>query len=418
MTVLICFLVLMFLCAVLPARSGHVRGFWSAACVVLLSLTAMVVRYLCMEKVTPDYTLFLSRWVQFFRDNGGFAGLQYSVGNYNIPYLYFLAAFSYLPVPDLYLIKLTSVLFDVILAYAAMELVSCFTKDSVRCLAAYFTVLFLPTVILNGALWGQCDSIYVSFAVLSYVYALRERPWLSVAMIALSFSFKLQAVFFMPVFFLFLCSGKIKWYHLAAFPVTYLLVILPAVLLGRPIQDALLLYLNQAGSVGSGANYNSPSLFAFLRDPSSIAMNAGIIAAFALILLTFAAVLLFRGHKDDKTLLTVAVFFAVGIPFLLPHMHDRYFFGADVLTVIYAFVFSWRFAMPCLASFASLLGYHAYLKGVYLLQMRYGSMALIAVLAALIIDLVFLLRTGSKAAVLPAADPKDTEADFPDLGEL
>lgn len=418
MTVLVCYLLLMFLCTALPAKAGHIRGFWGAGCVVLLSLTAMVIRYLCMEHITPDYTSFLSRWVQFFRDNGGFAGLRYSVGNYNIPYLYFLAAISYLPVPDLYLIKLTSVLFDVILAYAAMELVSCFTKDSVRCLAAYFTVLFLPTVIFNGALWGQCDSIYVAFAVLSYVYALREKPLLSVAMIALSFSFKLQAVFFMPVFFLFLCSGKIKWYHLAAFPMTYLLVILPAVLLGRPIQDALLLYLNQAGSVGSGANYNSPSLFAFLHDPSPIAMNAGIVAAFALILLTFAAVLLFRGHRDDKTLLAVAVLFAVGIPFLLPHMHDRYFFGADVLTVVYAFVFSWRFAMPCLASFASLLGYHAYLKGVYLLQMRYGAMALVAVLTALVIDLVFQLRSDSKAALPPAKEPEDAEGDFPDLSEL
>ena len=416
MTVLICFLVFVFLCTLLPARAGHVRGFWSAAVVVLLSLCAMLVRYLGMDHVTADYTTFLSRWVQFFRDNGGFTALRYSVGNYNIPYLYFLAAFSYLPVYDLHLIKLLSVLFDLFLAWGAMELTSCFTKNQRSCLGVYFTVLLLPTVVLNSAYWGQCDSIYVAFALWSYVFALRGRPWAAVSMIALSFAFKLQAVFFMPVFFLFLCGKKMKWYHLSAFPLTYLISVLPAVLLGRPLKDAVMLYFNQAGTVGSGANYNSPSLFAFLRDASPIAMNAGIIAAFALILLVFAFVLLCKGQADDRVLLTVSVLFAVGIPFLLPHMHDRYFYGADVLTVVYAFVVSWRFAMPCLASFASLLGYHAYLKGVYLLQMKYGAMALIAVLAALAVDLGCSLH----ACVLSA--PKSRKPapgeDLSDLGEL
>ena len=67
MTVLICYLLLVFLCAILPAKTGHVRTFWSASCVVLLSLAAMAVRYVCMDHVTPDYTTFLSGWLQFFR---------------------------------------------------------------------------------------------------------------------------------------------------------------------------------------------------------------------------------------------------------------------------------------------------------------------------------------------------------------
>ena len=42
---------------------------------------------------------------------GGFAAVKLPIGNYNAPYLYFLAAISYLPIPDLYLIKLFSILF-------------------------------------------------------------------------------------------------------------------------------------------------------------------------------------------------------------------------------------------------------------------------------------------------------------------
>ena len=39
-----------------------------------------------------------------------------AVGDYNVPYLYFMAFISYLSAPDLYLIKLFSIIFDVILA--------------------------------------------------------------------------------------------------------------------------------------------------------------------------------------------------------------------------------------------------------------------------------------------------------------
>ena len=79
-------------------------------------------------------------------------------------------------------------------------------------------------------------------------------------------------------------------------------------------------------------------------------------------------------------MLAAAVLLAVGIPFLLPHMHDRYFFAADVLTLVLAFVIWQLSPAAVLCQFASLLGYHAYLKMRYLLPMRYGSWALIVVL--------------------------------------
>ena len=394
MTVLLGFLFLTLLCALLPVRLGAVRSFWGAACVVLLTLLAMALRYLCMDFVSADYTVFLAKWVDFFRRFGGFSALGREVGNYNIPYLYFLAAFSCLPASDLYLIKLLSIFFDVVLAYAAMRLLRRFTDSPARLLGVYFTVLLLPTVILNGALWGQCDSIYTAFAVMGLALALEDRPGLSVAAIAVAFAFKLQAVFLLPVYFLFLCSGRIRWYHLFVFPLTYLVLILPAVALGRPLADTVLLYVNQGYTVGSGANYNSSSAFAFFRDASPELMRAGIAAAFALVAVTYLLVLLRRKAGDPGVILTVSLLFALGIPFLLPHMHDRYFFPADVLSAVYAFAVPWRFAVPCLVSFGSLLGYHAFLKGYYLLPMRYGAMGFAVVLLTLLADLGIRLFSG------------------------
>ena len=357
-------------------------------------LTAMVLRALCMEHETLDYQNFLQGWVQFFRDKGGWSALRYSVGNYNVPYLYFLALFSYLPVWDLYLIKLLSVAFDVLLAWGALHIVKHFSQTFTARLAAFYLTLLLPTVLLNGAYWGQCDSIYAAFGLWSLAFALEERGVMAMAAAALSFAFKLQAVFLLPVFLLFLIARKLQWYHLPVFPLTYALTVLPAVLAGRPPLDTLLLYASQTGSIGSGLNYNSPSVFAFplpALDPERLSM-LGIGAAFALVALLSLFCLVQRDRLSDRSLLTCALLLSLGIPFLLPHMHDRYFFLADVLSLVLAITEPRLLLAPLGVSFASLLGYHAYLQGRYLLPMSYGAAALCGAMLLLLVYLPLTLE--------------------------
>ena len=364
-----------------------------------LILAAMVLRGVCMEHETLDYQNFLTRWVRTIREQGGFKALQWNIGNYNVPYLYFLALFSYSSIRDLYLIKLLSIAFDVLLAWGVMRTVYCFTDKRAKVLAAFFVTLFLPTVVLNGAYWGQCDSIYGAFAVWSVYFALKDKPVASVCMIALSFALKLQAVFLMPVFLIFLFARKIKWWHLVFFPVTYILVVLPAVLLGRPFKCTLLLSFNQAGTVGGGLNYNSSSMYALLRGAENTEQLAaiGIFAAFAFLALLYLFCFLRRRQLDNKALLICSLLVCVAVPFLLPHMHDRYFFLADALSVAFVFVCVKLVHVPVFVSFASLMGYCAYLTGRWFLNkpqsMAWGAIALIAVLFTLIVELVAHLST-------------------------
>ena len=93
-------------------------------CTTLTVLT-LGLRMWCLPHITLDYTNFLSTWIQFFRDNGGVFALKYSVGNYNVPYLYFLSLFSYSDLYGLYQIKLLSIFFDIILAWAGHEAGRC-----------------------------------------------------------------------------------------------------------------------------------------------------------------------------------------------------------------------------------------------------------------------------------------------------
>ena len=363
-------------------RSGNVKTPSGWAVCVLLLVPAFVARALVFDYETLDYQDFLTLWVDFFRNNGGFAALDTPVGNYNIPYLYFMALFSYSGIRDLYLIKLLSVFFDVALAYGSMMLLGKFVRSSARRLACFFTVLFLPTEYLNGSVWAQCDSIYAALAVLSIYLALDEKPVRAMIFIALSFGFKLQAVFVMPVFAVLLIAGKVKLRHFLVFPITYVLLVLPAVIAGRPFLDTLTLYLGQTGSIGDALNYNSSSLFAILDrvQNTDLASRLAILAAFLFMLAVIAAAFFLRGRLTNRAIMGAAVLFAIGIPLLLPHMHDRYFFAADILSLIMAFAAFEYSPAALLVQFGSLLGYHAYLKMRFLLPMRYGAWAMLTAL--------------------------------------
>lgn len=372
-------------------RAGMLRRKADWYLSALLIAAAFFLRYLCLDYVTLDYKDFLSRWVSFYREHGGFDAFSYPLGNYNIPYMYFLCLFSYSDISDLYLIKLLSIFFDVLLAYGSMMLLSKAKDSNGLCLACFFTVLFLPTVILNGSLWAQCDSIYVALAILALYCALDDRPVVSVLLFTLSFGFKLQAVFVMPIMAVLWFKGKYRLWHFLLFPLFYVLLVLPAVLLGKPFLDTVTLYFSQTGSIGSGMNYNSPSVFAMLRGlkDEALASKLAIAAAFLWMLLILVFCYVNRSRLDNTALILAAVLLAVGIPFLLPHMHDRYFFAADILTVVLAYSCGACFAVAPLTQFASLLGYHAYLKMRYLLYMDHGSRALIGVLLISVSALVY-----------------------------
>ena len=374
-------------------RDGLLEKPWVAVlCAVLIAL-ALALRASVFDMETGDYRDFLTRWVDYYRENGGFRaiGTVPPFCNYHVPYLYFLALFSYLPVRDLYLIKALSVLFDVLLAWAAEKLLSRASRSRILRLGCFFAVLFWPTVFLNSSVWGQCDSIYVALALLGLWLALEDKPIPSMILMALSFSFKLQAVFILPIIAVLWIYGKYNWKHLLLFPLAYVAILLPAVLMGRPFWDVLSFYLHQTGTIGAGLNYNSSSVFAiFWRIPTqqqAIAAKIAVAAAALYLLVLLFLAWMKRRQLTDRAVLALALLMAIGLPFLLPHMHDRYFYTADVLSIVLAFAIPSLFLTAPLVGFASFLGYYAYLSfyfsergGHYLIEMKYGAYALMAAL--------------------------------------
>lgn len=371
--------------------------------VMLLPIgAAMLARVFCLDYASGDYNSFLTHWYEFFRSNGGFRAIAQSVGDYNVPYLYFMAAISYFSLPDLYLIKLFSILFDVILAWGGLRL-ACVLRggregDAVP-LIAFSLLLFLPTVVLNGAYWGQCDAIYGALVVHAVASVLEGRNKSSVALMAVAFSFKLQTVFVLPLWGVLWLAKRVKFWELWVFPGVYVLTIVPALLLGKPLGDILGVYLNQMGEY-SRLTLNAPSAFQFVPYDAdvtgSILPTLGVAASAVLVLALLGAGLWLGRRLDRRTAMAFAVVLAIGVPFFLPHMHERYFFLADVLTLCWACVNVRRIPVAVLACGSSLACYIVYLRLKYSWIITLGRFRFVmplealAMLAALVLGVIIL----------------------------
>ena len=373
----------------------------SSFMLVFALLMGFGARLLCLEHRSMDYLMFLSGWMSEIHAGGGFSSLSGQIGNYNIPYMTLLSLFSYCRTGDLYLIKLLSIFFDVLLAWAAMKICGLFFNNPRRCGVVFCLVFMLPTVIINSAYWGQCDSLYVSLALLGVYFALADRPVLSVISIAVSFCFKLQAVFIIPVFALFLIKGKLRLKHLLIFPLVCAVLILPAVFAGRPFGDALLSYISQTGSIGNGYSYGAPSFLSLIQSAQTVLSQLNTEETIALVSRIFvvvgfvfvAVVLCFcffsRGRIGNYEMLLNFALFVLCIPYLLPHMHERYFYCADIAAVILAFVDKRYLYLGVGVEMASLLSYWAYYASNNALP--YIPVYVIAVLLGLMI-VVFVLQ--------------------------
>ncbi len=392
----------------------------------------MLARVSMLDFITADYNSFLSLWLSQFRE-GGFEMLAKNVGDYNLIYQYFLLLITRMPLHDLYLIKLISVAFDYALALVMMRAAGCFGGERTK-LPTLMLMLVYPTVLLDGACWGQCDSVYVFFIVLSLYMLATDRPACSAIALSIAFAFKLQTIFVFPVVLLGLLHKKFNWRHALAFFAAYIVTMIPALLAGRPFMDALSVYANQSmGQYYDRLTYGAPTLYMFfpMMDFStgqtfkwmryipgidSLGTNAYLhpdlfpdlqhAALYACIVLTLIVVIYWLLHWREITMemmLDLAMFFAIFLPFVMPKMHERYFFVADIVAVLYAVKYSRRRFLPLLVAGASLTSYCSYLMRQVPVDQRVSSVMMFAALVIVSHDLLEKMR-GNRAALAKGGD--------------
>ena len=130
-------------------------------------------------------------------------------------------------------------------------------------------MILLPTVVMNSSIWGQCDAIYVTFCVGSVYFLIKKRPWLAAAFFGVAFTFKLQAIFFLPVLVMVLIVNRHRLRSLLAAFVDRWFI---AVAAGIPIASisTYLSYLDNASPLSLGM-------------AAAVAIGAGVLAAIILV---------------------------------------------------------------------------------------------------------------------------------------
>jgi Gpi18-like mannosyltransferase len=265
-------------------------------------------------------------------------------------------------------------------------------------LVAFVAVLFAPTVVINASYWGQIDSMWTA-GLLGCVYFLLVRRE-SLAFLAFGFALavKVQAVFLLPLLVALALRREVRWRSFLLVPAVYLAAAIPALLAGRSFVDLVTLYREQAGYFGE-LTLNAPNPYAWIPERFSDRLSepATVLALAVLGLATLAAARYPR-TLTPEALVAMATFSVLLAPFVLPHMHERYFFAADVLTIVLAFHRPrWAF-VAVLVQLASLLAYWPFLFRHDALPLAVLAVAMTAAVVGLATLVVRLTRE-------PAARP-------------
>ena len=353
-----------------------------------IGAAALVYVRLCMFYFESyDYTGFLTHWVRIMRDLPLFEAMSTDIGDYNMPYLYIIFIISRLKLNELFLIKFVSCIFDALAAFFVLKIVGHFGKSSAAKITAYLLVLALPTVWLNGAYWGQCDVMFASLCVGMFYALLKGKGNLAAVLWGLAFSFKLQAIFALPILIVGLFLKRIKFVNLFWIPAVFAGTLLPAFVCGRSFTDCIKIYYLQANQYPK-LKLNIASLWAMVNEVSFEHFNsAAIFLAGAALLVFLLLCYHYKDRIDDKKLVSLFFIGALLLPYLLPRMHDRYFFLADIAALIVFLVDHKKWYVPIVTVFTSYVSYCNYVMGgSYLVPLRFLSIAVLILLTICIKD--------------------------------
>jgi Gpi18-like mannosyltransferase len=170
-------------------------------------------------------------------------------------------------------------------------------------------------------------------------------------------------------------------------PAAYLATLVPAWLAGCTWADLLMIYAKQAQQY-SGLTLNAPTIFVLLPDEEKWIGPFGLWFAVATVFMVFLACVYAKVRTTATVLVREAMVFASLAPFLLPHMHERYLFIADLMSVVYAFVFPTRFWIALCVVGASLAGYSSFLFNKTPVSMTVASTMMGLASVVLAVDLL------------------------------
>ncbi len=355
---------------------------------VIITILAVVMRLFLLPKVSGDYNILTGWYVNIYEN--GFSALGSQQGDYTPAYnyiLYFISLFRFKPGvtyilhilggeyvvdPILFSIKTISILFDFGMAIFVYFITKKLTNSKTKSVLAYTLTVFGLTVFLNSSLWGQCDSIYGFFIVGSIYYLLKKQHHISFIMLSLAFCFKLQAIFVLPVYIILYLKKMTKLRYFLYIPLMYFIFALPASIAALDnfsyrLGQIFLVYFNQAARSYKQVSLNAGTFYTLIFTNFKEEQYISYFAVFLALAVNGTLIFFFMRTKaklNNNLIVKMFLIFMMTMPYFMPHMHDRYYYLADVFVIVYVMINVKKFYIAIMAILNSMIGYMVYLWNV------------------------------------------------------
>lgn len=327
--------------------------------------------------MVPDIRLSYAPWLEHIARVGVPTAFATPFGDYTPPYYYLLAVVSPFvgTIGSGNLVKIVSLVGTLLLVAAVLRLARALRIERPELVAA--ATLLLPGVTFNTAMMGQCDAMSTAPLVMAVAAVVERRIAWMFFWCGVAAAVKAQAIFCAPFFLAMAIRHRAPWHQWLIAPVATLGMFLPAILCGWPVTDLATVYFRQAGFFET-LSMNAPNIWAIVQA-YPIALPLTGLASVAALGAAVAYVAWFGTRPlPTRALVAAAALAPLLVVGLLPRMHERYFYAADVLVFVWAAASNRRedWGTATLVQLGSLLGILAWGTGAWQLAI-YGGVSMI-----------------------------------------
>lgn len=315
----------------------------------MFCILGMVLRWTGIRFPGVDYRVCFEVWYQQLKEGSTLAALTEFEGDYSLFYAAILYVLTKMPIDPIIGIKMMPILFDYITAFLMMHIAMVVIEGERKYLyglVAFGLTICNPVAVVNSAYLAQSESIWAGFALLGFWFICRDKPVRGMWMLGFALGMKLQPVFIMPiVLILYFYKKKFSILHLLWIPVAVQVLCIPAIIGGCGFDIAYRTYFRQMGEY-TFMYYYYPNIWTFFKEaPYFLFGKVAIIITFTALLM-FAVLFVWSKRRYVlRDYLEYAAWTTMTCPMLLPCMHERYNYIAEIVLPICA-IFDKRLRIP------------------------------------------------------------------------
>lgn len=354
-----------------------------AILLVVVTVLALYARVLVLPFETEDFYGFYRLWYERIVEYGRLDSLGMLIGEYNPGYTLYVTLMSYLPFGVIGAVKFVPIFCDFATALLGMRMVYDMQKGRgveknqawKWAAAAYIALVFAPTILINSALWGQCDSVLTFFLLLCYYLLIRRKYGFAFIALGVCLSIKTTAIIFLPVIFLaYLVRRDFSLIQCLWTPAVYMLIGMPAILKGAWWKNVIKMVISFDSSSTGLLHANINNLYSFVATKQYLLAHYIKELAMPFAIVVIGCLLLYfwkrKCNLEQSNFLLMALLLACAVVYVMPGMHDRYLYVGDVLSILVFCSMGDRkkWFIPVAVQLFSLISYFNYLN-LYVIDM-------------------------------------------------